>query len=61
MILKSLVILVGYFACYYLAFFWSSSFILSLAFAMGMGFFAAEVGVSIQHDGNHGEFQYLYG
>lgn len=56
MMIKSLVILVGYFACYYLAFFWSSSFFLSLAFALGMGFFAAEVGVSIQHDGNHGAY-----
>lgn len=60
MMIKSLVILVGYFACYYLAFFWSSSFFLSLAFALGMGFFAAEVGVSIQHDGNHGKFRTLH-
>ncbi|KAG0568065.1 hypothetical protein KC19_7G183900 [Ceratodon purpureus] len=56
MLLKSLIILGGYFACYYLAFFLSSSFLLSLVFAMGMGFFAAEVGVSIQHDGNHGAY-----
>jgi fatty acid desaturase/cytochrome b involved in lipid metabolism len=56
MILKSLFILGGYFASYYLAFFWSSSVLVSLFFALWMGFFAAEVGVSIQHDGNHGSY-----
>ena len=61
MLLKSLIILGGYFTCYYLAFFWSSSFFLSLVFAMGMGFFAAEVGVSIQHDGNHGKLKFFKG
>jgi hypothetical protein len=61
MLLKSLIILGGYFTCYYFAFFWSSSFLLSLAFALGMGFFAAEVGVSIQHDGNHGKHRVFLG
>lgn len=54
MLLKTLGILFAYALCYYFAFFWSSSFLSSLVFAMGMGLFAAEVGISIQHDGNHG-------
>lgn len=59
MLLKSLVIIGSYFLCYYMAFFWSTSLLLSLGFAIGMGFFAGEVGVSIQHDGNHGKLSLL--
>ncbi|CAK9190309.1 unnamed protein product [Sphagnum jensenii] len=56
MFMKSIIIILGYVLCYYCCFFSSSSFVASLFWAVGMGFFATEVGVSIQHDGNHGAY-----
>lgn len=54
MFLKSVVILATYLLSYYFTFYWGGSFVLSMIAAMAMGFLAAEVGICIQHDANHG-------
>ena len=55
MFIKSVVIILAYMLCYYGAFFISQHGFFSLLCAVGMGFLTAQVGVSIQHDCNHGE------
>lgn len=61
MFIKSALILAGYVLCYYMSFFGSQRVLLSLLFAVGMGLFAGEIGVSIQHDGNHGKEYNFFG
>lgn len=56
MFLKSVVILATYLLSYYFTFYWGGSFVLSMIAAMAMGFLAAEVGICIQHDANHGAY-----
>eukprot|EP00250_Pteridium_aquilinum_P004280 c14504_g1_i1 orf=313-1734(+) len=56
MFLKSLAILATYLLSYYLTFYWAGSFVISLMAAMATGFLAAEVGICIQHDANHGAY-----
>lgn len=56
MFIKSFIILAGFFSCYYAAFFACKSLLLSFLFASVMGFLLAEVGMSIQHDCNHGAY-----
>eukprot|EP00249_Psilotum_nudum_P001063 c13352_g1_i2 orf=239-1666(+) len=56
MFIKSIIVLAGYILCYYLTFFGLPSFWFSLLFAVATGFMAAEVGLSIQHDANHGAY-----
>lgn len=53
---KALAILAAYALCYYGAFFGARDFWAALGFALAMGVCAGEVGVSIQHDCNHGAF-----
>jgi len=54
MYVKSACILLGLAACYLAAFYGGLSFGWSLLLAVGFGFFQGEIGVSIQHDANHG-------
>lgn len=56
MFLKSFIIVAAYLLCYYLTFYWGQRFILSMPFAIATGFLAAQVGLSIQHDANHGAY-----
>ncbi|KAJ7531400.1 hypothetical protein O6H91_14G042400 [Diphasiastrum complanatum] len=56
MFIKSLLVIAGFVLCYYLTFFRLQSFAWSSISAIGMGFFIAEVGMSIQHDSNHGAY-----
>ena len=53
---KTFVILAGIAICHYGSFFYTSSFLVSAAFAFFHGVFKAEIGVSIQHDANHGAY-----
>eukprot|EP00793_Prasinoderma_coloniale_P000441 PRCOL_00005426-RA len=57
MLIKSFVILAGVAASYY-GTYWAmpGRFAASLACAVLLGFFRAEVGMSIQHDANHGSY-----
>jgi hypothetical protein len=54
MLPKSILVIAGYILFYYLTFFGPPSFALSFLFALAMGYFAAQIGLSIQHDANHG-------
>lgn len=56
MFLKSFLILATYLLSYYFTFYWSGSFVFSMISAVITGFLAAEVGISIQHDANHGAY-----
>lgn len=56
MLPKSLLVIAGYLLFYYLTFFGPPSFALSFLFALAMGYFAAQIGLSIQHDANHGAY-----
>jgi len=56
MYVKTAVIFATLVICYYGAFFLKSSLGVSLLFAVGLGVAFAEVGVSIQHDANHGAY-----
>lgn len=60
MVIKSFVILFSYAASFYFTFFGSTNMWLKTLAAASMGFFAAEFGMSIQHDANHGRLR-LYG
>ena len=53
---KTFVILAGIAICHYGSFFYTSSFLVSAAFAFFHGVCKAEIGVSIQHDANHGAY-----
>jgi fatty acid desaturase len=54
MVIKSFAILFSYAASFYFTFFGSTNMWLKTLAAASMGFFAAEFGMSIQHDANHG-------
>ncbi|CAM6127400.1 unnamed protein product [Calypogeia fissa] len=56
MFLKTAVIVGVYFLSYYYAFFGSHNIFVSMLLASIMGFAAAEVGISVMHDGNHGAY-----
>ena len=56
MYVKSLVILIGVAVCHYCSFFLTDSILVSSLFAIFHGIWKAEVGVSIQHDANHGAY-----
>ncbi|KAH7425715.1 hypothetical protein KP509_11G067500 [Ceratopteris richardii] len=56
MFIKSIFILTIYVLSYYVTFYWGRSFAVSLLAAMLTGFLAAEIGISIQHDANHGAY-----
>jgi fatty acid desaturase len=56
MVIKSFVILFSYAASFYFTFFGSTNMWLKTLAAASMGFFAAEFGMSIQHDANHGAY-----
>lgn len=56
MFVKSAVILATYLLSYYFTYYWAGSFVFSMLAAMATGFLIAEVGVSIQHDANHGAY-----
>mmetsp|Transcript_25741 Transcript_25741/g.64380 ORF Transcript_25741/g.64380 Transcript_25741/m.64380 type:complete len:485 (-) Transcript_25741:192-1646(-) len=56
MYIKTAVILLGVVVCNYCTFFLTSSFLVSAVFAALHGMWKAEVGVSIQHDANHGAY-----
>nr|CAQ30478.1 Acyl-CoA dependent delta5-desaturase [Mantoniella squamata] len=56
MYVKTFVILAGVAVCHYCSFFLTSSFLVSAVFAALHGMWKAEVGVSIQHDANHGAY-----
>ncbi|XP_002988231.2 acyl-lipid (8-3)-desaturase [Selaginella moellendorffii] len=56
MFLKSALIFVGLTFCYYTTFYRQQHFLFSLFSAAGMGFFIAEIGLSIMHDANHGAY-----
>mmetsp|Transcript_38283 Transcript_38283/g.94972 ORF Transcript_38283/g.94972 Transcript_38283/m.94972 type:complete len:488 (+) Transcript_38283:257-1720(+) len=56
MYIKTFVILAGVVICNYCSFFLTSSFLVSAVFAALHGMFKAEIGVSIQHDANHGAY-----
>ena len=56
MYVKTAVILLGVAVCHYCSFFLTSSFLVSAVFAALHGMFKAEIGVSIQHDANHGAY-----
>lgn len=56
MLIKSLIIIFGYLFSYYMTFFGFQSFGLSIFFAIAAGLMAAEIGLSIQHDANHGSY-----
>ena len=53
---KSFIILIGVVVCHYCSFFLTASFLVSSLFAVFHGMWKAEVGVSIQHDANHGAY-----
>lgn len=53
---QAVVILASIAVLYHLAFYYIKSFPLALLAAMALGFMQTEVGVSIQHDANHGAF-----
>ena len=56
MFIKTFVILAGIVVCHYGSFFRTSSFAVSVLFAVMHGVCKAEIGVSIQHDANHGAY-----
>eukprot|EP00850_Spirogloea_muscicola_P007825 SM000040S14837 [mRNA] locus=s40:583348:590425:- [translate_table: standard] len=56
MFIKTFLICAGYIMCYFATFFYFQNTLLMLSVALGMGVLAAEVGVSIQHDANHGAY-----
>ena len=56
MYVKTFVILAGLALCHYGSFFFTTSFAVSALFAALHGMFKAEIGVSIQHDANHGAY-----
>lgn len=56
MYIKSFVILAGVAVCHYCSFFLTTSFLVSAVFAALHGMWKAEIGVSIQHDANHGAY-----
>lgn len=56
MLPKSLLIIVGYMLFYHLTFFRPQCFALSFLFALAMGYFAAQICISITHDANHGAY-----
>lgn len=56
MLIKSLIIICSYLLFYYMTFYGFKHFGLSLLSAIGAGLMAAEIGVSIQHDANHGSY-----
>eukprot|EP00850_Spirogloea_muscicola_P016783 SM000139S00100 [mRNA] locus=s139:106595:117233:+ [translate_table: standard] len=56
MFMKTFLICAGYILCYFATFFYFQNTLLMLSAALGMGVLAAEVGVSIQHDANHGAY-----
>lgn len=53
---KTAIILAGVAICHYCSFFLTTSLFASFIFAVLHGTFKAEVGVSIQHDANHGAY-----
>jgi hypothetical protein len=53
---KSAIVLFGLLATYFLTFFCTLSFRYSLALSLLLGFWKGQVGMSIQHDANHGAF-----
>lgn len=56
MYIKSFVIFFGCFLAFYLTHFYLENFVATVIAAVVLGFLAAEVGVCIQHDANHGGF-----
>ncbi|QDZ24403.1 fatty acid desaturase [Chloropicon primus] len=56
MYVKTAVILATLVVSYLATFYWTSSFVLALLFGVVFGTMKAEVGVSIQHDANHGAY-----
>lgn len=56
MFLKSFFILAMYMLSYFFTFYWGGSFLVALVAAVATGFLAAEVGICIQHDANHGAY-----
>ncbi|KAH9301278.1 hypothetical protein KI387_012861, partial [Taxus chinensis] len=56
MLPKSLLVIAGYMLFYYLSFFGPQSVSLSVLFALAMGYFAAQIAMSIAHDANHGAY-----
>lgn len=54
--IKSAIILAGLISTYYLTFFTTLPILYAFLLALLLGFFKGEVGVSIQHDANHGAF-----
>lgn len=55
MIIKSFLLLAGFVASFYATFFGFTTLGLNLVAAVLMGSFAAQFGMSIMHDANHGE------
>jgi len=56
MYIKSFAIFFGCFLAFYLTHFYLEDFVATAITAVVLGFLAAEVGVCIQHDANHGGF-----
>ncbi|KAK9809846.1 hypothetical protein WJX72_000310 [[Myrmecia] bisecta] len=56
MYLKATTILAGLAVSYYGTFFAFNSAVASILCSMALGFFMAEIGVSVMHDANHGAF-----
>lgn len=56
MLPKSILVIAGYMLFFYITFFGLQSFALSVLSALAMGYFAAQIGLSIQHDANHGAY-----
>lgn len=55
MVIKTVVILTSYAASFYFMLFGTASIQWRLLASLSMGFFAAQFGMSIQHDANHGK------
>eukprot|EP00250_Pteridium_aquilinum_P005328 c15439_g1_i1 orf=576-2006(-) len=56
MLIKSFAIIFGFIFSYYMTFYGGQNFGISLFFAVATGLMAAEIGLAIQHDANHGSY-----